>query len=227
MVHASGPSVTVALSTAMPLAIFNPYQVACRERERANPGECLCQPLQSSATNAISPNTPAAATNIAFIVTPSTESGSATMAFTTARAAAKPAKSAWLTVMNPKHVRTECDLDDDPRLFAALSAIVEHSAAQVGVPEARAKKLVEATRKCCKEAWSGPNDRPHLRVVCEEFEDRLEVKLKKPSGEKFCENFSLSKEEVARVSPESHEGAFSLTLTEFAAPNQAEKKAGS
>jgi hypothetical protein len=130
--------------------------------------------------------------------------------------------------MNPKHVRTECDLDDDPRLFTALGAIVEHSAAQVGVPEARAKKLVEATRKCCKEAWSAhQNDGHHMRVVCEEFEDRVEVKLKKPSGEKFCEGFNLSKDDVAKVSPETHDGKFTLTLTEFASPAQVEKKAGS
>jgi hypothetical protein len=129
--------------------------------------------------------------------------------------------------MNPKNVRTECNLDDDPRLFAALGAIVEHSAAQVGVSEERAKKLIEATRKCCKEAWSDQNDGRHMRVVCEEFDDRLEVKLKKPSGGKFCENFKLPKEEVAKVSPETHEGKFTLTLTEFASPAQAEKKAGS
>jgi hypothetical protein len=138
--------------------------------------------------------------------------------------------------MNPKHVRTECFLDDDPRLFSALSAVVEHSAAQVGLPEARAKKLLEAAKLCLKDAWAasqGSHDGHTLKVICEEFDDRLELKLKKDSGEKFCEGASLSKaaEIVSRVSPEVQNGVFTLTLTEFASadsskkrPEQAEKK---
>jgi hypothetical protein len=54
--------------------------------------------------------------------------------------------------MSTERPRIECALQNDPRLFAGVRAIVAHSAEQVGLPEPTREGLVDATLEICREA---------------------------------------------------------------------------
>ena len=95
----------------------------------------------------------------------------------------KRARSGWWTnvASRAQQSHTELTLCDDPRLFAALGSIVRHVAERAGFADAQ--QLADATVYACRRAFGLLDGRDFsLRLVVEDFADRIEVTLEH-SGE--------------------------------------------
>jgi len=82
--------------------------------------------------------------------------------------------------------RTELKVQNDPRLLAAVSAIVSHSAHRAGLPHEAQQKLAEAAVDACRETFpllgNKNNSDGDLALVIEDFPDRVQVTIEH-SGE--------------------------------------------
>ncbi|MGH9714401.1 MAG: hypothetical protein ACRD5M_13975 [Candidatus Acidiferrales bacterium] len=89
--------------------------------------------------------------------------------------------SASPTKMTIDPTHTELSLHNDPRLLAAVSAIVSHSAQRVGLTAEAQEGLAAAVIDACRETFPllGDSDESHsaLKVIVEDFQDRIEVTI--------------------------------------------------
>ena len=125
--------------------------------------------------------------------------------------------------MGSSQTHTEIKIDNDPRLAAALDAVLEQSGCRLGLNDATLAKLQAAVREACKTVWrslNGTNEKLH--VDCEEFPDRLELLF-------GCTGASTSeieaciaqlKSKVDRVTFETRSGKPELKLVKYAARHQ-------
>ena len=132
--------------------------------------------------------------------------------------------------------RTELKLHDDPRLLAAVGAVVSHSAHRVGLTQQAREALAEAAVDACRETFpllgnENSGDR-ELRMVVEDFPDRVQITIEH-SGEAVptagLDSFvgggktgvaagisnSLQDTRVDRVQYDTHEGRSRVTLIKY------------
>jgi hypothetical protein len=98
-----------------------------------------------------------------------------------ARIAGRPVTSASLRKMTTEPTHTELSLQNDPRLMAAVGAIVSYSAQRIGLPSDAQEGLAAAVIDACRETFPLLTDvdgsNPALKVVVEDFQDRVEVTI--------------------------------------------------
>jgi hypothetical protein len=133
--------------------------------------------------------------------------------------------------------RTELKVHNDPRLLSAVGAIVAHSAHRAGLPREAQQGFAEAAIDACRDTFpllgndSGENR--HLRMVIEDFPDRVQVTIEhsgesKPtagldtfvggaSKERASGKISASLQDtrVDRVQYDTHEGRSRMTLIKY------------
>jgi hypothetical protein len=89
--------------------------------------------------------------------------------------------SASPTKMTIDPTHTELSLHNDPRLMAAVSAIVSHTAQRIGLSAEAQEGLAAAVIDACRETFPllGDSDENHsaLKVIVEDFPDRIEVTI--------------------------------------------------
>ena len=143
--------------------------------------------------------------------------------FTIARIAGKPAMCArWMPVEND-FVRTEARLEEDPRLFTALAAIIEHAAGRVGMSDARRQALIRAAEQTCRDTWPASNGRePVVRIICDELGDRIEVTIQFPCAPEPGTEAKIKElqKRVDKATSEMGQGSFQITLVEFISARQ-------
>jgi hypothetical protein len=101
-----------------------------------------------------------------------------------------------------EHSRTELIIEDDARLLRAVGGVVQHASDHVGFSEEMKQEFADAAEEACRETFPlGNKDGTELRVVIEDFDDRVEVILDS-TGE------PLPKAAIAILSPQ---GRGSLT----------------
>jgi hypothetical protein len=132
--------------------------------------------------------------------------------------------------------RTELKVDDDPRLLAAVGAIVSHSAQRAGLPQEAREGLAAAAVDACRETFplirNENSGNRELRMVVEDFPDRVQVTIEH-SGEAVptagLDSFvggskagvsdgisnSLQDTRVDRVQYDTHEGRSRMTLIKY------------
>jgi hypothetical protein len=97
--------------------------------------------------------------------------------------------------MTTKGEKIACDCENDPRLIAGIAAIASHVAKYAEWKSESQAQLAEATAEACREAFGvtemSKNKTSSIRVVCEPFQDRIEVSIEFP-GE-------YSEKEIAAV----------------------------
>ena len=131
--------------------------------------------------------------------------------------------------------RTELKVHNDPRLLAAVGAIVSHSAHRAGLPreaqEGFAEAAVDAVRDTFPLLGNDSGENRGLRIVIEDFPDRVQVTIEhsgesKPSagldtfvggGSKASGKISASLQDtrVDRVQYDTHEGRSRMTLIKY------------
>jgi hypothetical protein len=138
------------------------------------------------AHNAISQSGSVPAKSIVASASPSREFGCALMDSIIARIVVRPATFASQNAMTTSPSRIEVSIHNDARLFAALSAIVSHSARRAGLAPNAQQGFAEATLEACRETFpllhqnDSKNGMLHLAIV--DFADRVEVTIEH-SGE--------------------------------------------
>jgi hypothetical protein len=132
--------------------------------------------------------------------------------------------------------RTELKVHDDPRLLAAVGAIVSHSAHRAGLPQEAQKGLAEAAIDACRETFpllaNQNSANRELQIVVEDFPDRVQVTIEHSgealptagldsfvggSKEGVAEGISNSLQDtrVDRVQYETHEGRSRMTIIKY------------
>ena len=100
---------------------------------------------------------------------------------TTVRLAARRATFELPAPMTIEHALTELTLHNDPRLIAAVEAVVSHAARRAGLSEGAERNLSAAAVDSCCEAFqlvSNHSGRESaLRVAVADFADRVEVSI--------------------------------------------------
>jgi anti-sigma regulatory factor (Ser/Thr protein kinase) len=137
--------------------------------------------------------------------------------------AAKPWMYVWWTPVGSSQTRTEINVDNDQRLAAALSAVVEQSACRLGLNDDAQRKLQTAVQEAWKNVWRNLNGTSEkLHVDCEEFPDRIELWFRCAGGSiaeiEAC--VATLKPKVDHVSIETHSGKPQLKLVKYAAHRQ-------
>jgi hypothetical protein len=103
------------------------------------------------------------------------------MGFTIVRIAGRPVTSASPKKMTIDPTHTELSLHNDPRLMAAVGAIVSHSAQRIGLPSEAQDGLAAAVMDACRETFPLLEDQDGnnsaLKIIVEDFPDRVEVTL--------------------------------------------------
>jgi anti-sigma regulatory factor (Ser/Thr protein kinase) len=137
--------------------------------------------------------------------------------------AAKLLTSAWWTPVGSSQTRTEINVDNDQRLAAALSAVIEQSACRLGLNDDAQRKLQNAVQEVWKNVWHNLNGTGEkLHVDCEEFPDRLELSFR-------CAGSSIAdieacvatlKPKVDHVTIETHSGKPQLKIVKYAGRGQ-------
>ena len=122
--------------------------------------------------------------------------------------------------MGSNNTHTEINVDNDPRLAAALSAVLEQSAGRLGLSEDALRVLNGAVQAAWRDVWrslNGTNEKLH--VECEEFPDRLELTFRCAgrSGSDLESCATALKGKVDQVNLETHAGKSKLTLIKFGA----------
>jgi len=152
------------------------------------------------------------------------------------RTAGRHVTSASPKKMTTDQTRTELSLQNDPRLMAAVSAIVSHSAQRIGLPAEAQEGLAAAVMNACRETFPLLGDQdgtnPSLKVIVEDFPDRVEVTIEhageaQPTAglDTFCAgggddgttgiSNSLQDTRVDRVQYESHDGRSRMKLIKY------------
>lgn len=138
--------------------------------------------------------------------------------------------------MTTEPARTELVLHNDPRLIAAVAATVVHAAQRAGLSTELQEGLASAAADACRETFTlipdQRNNHSALRVIVEDFHDRVEVTLEH-SGEASpsagLDTFvaggndsastkisqSLQDTRVDRVQYESHQGKSRMRLIKY------------
>lgn len=140
--------------------------------------------------------------------------------------------------MTTEPARTEVVLHDDPRLLAAIGAVVSFSSTRCGLAPEAQNALTSAAVEACKETFPlAPPDasgEPTLRLVVSDYPDRVEVEIQhkgeaKPSAglDSFAGNLqavgggalnaALQKTSVDRVQYETKDGVSRMTLIKYCA----------
>jgi hypothetical protein len=135
--------------------------------------------------------------------------------------------------MTTDPARTECTLDNDPRLIAAVGAVILHAAWRAGLPDPEQEKLAAALVQTCRELFPARDALQEsssvIKLVTLDFPDRVEVTIESsggaqpaaPSGvstngaaAKASERIrkTLPRGLVSRVRSETREGYLRLTL---------------
>lgn len=152
------------------------------------------------------------------------------------RIAGRPVTSASPTKMSVDPTRTELSLHNDPRLMAAVGAIVTHSAQRAGLTSEAQEGLAGAVMDACRETFplleGQGSDNSELKVIVEDFHDRVEVTIEH-AGEAlptagldtFCGggsdgtaagiSNSLQDTRVDRVQYETREGRSRMKLIKY------------
>jgi hypothetical protein len=115
-------------------------------------------------------------------------------------------------------IRTEARFEADPRLIAAVGAIIEHAAAHVGMGDARCHALMAATERACREAWPVSNGRePRVEVICDQYADRVEVAIQGHGATAPGMDSTLKdlQKRVDRVTTENRNGSVRIVLVEY------------
>jgi hypothetical protein len=79
--------------------------------------------------------------------------------------------------------RTECTLDDDPRLIAGFGAIVSASARRAGLTDCDQENFTAAVNECCREAFAliardaSRDSAATLHIAVADFSGRVEVTI--------------------------------------------------
>jgi hypothetical protein len=136
--------------------------------------------------------------------------------------------------------RTELSLHNDPRLMAAVGAIVSHSAQRVGLSSEAQEGLAAAALDACRETFpllgNQDGDDSALKVIVEDFQDRVEVTIEH-AGEalptagldSFCGgdgsmagiSSSLQDTRVDRVQYETQNGRSRMKLIKYCGERRA------
>jgi len=130
--------------------------------------------------------------------------------------------SAWWTRVGSSQTRTEIDADNDPRLAAALGAILEQYACRLEMKVDTLRKLQIAAQEAWQNVWQSFNgSSAKLHIDCEEFSDRIEMTFRCSGGpdaeiEAFAAGF---KAKVDQVTVEKRSGKTELKLIKYAARN--------
>jgi hypothetical protein len=153
-----------------------------------------------------------------------------------ARIAVRPATFASPSVMTTSPSRIEVSIQDDPRLLAALAAIVSHSAHKAGLSHAAQQDFTQAALDACRDTFLLVNDGDArsgvLRLLILDFADRVEVTIEhrgKPlptAGlDTFCSSplsetgrslsGALQRTKVDRILYESRDGFSRVTLVKY------------
>jgi len=152
------------------------------------------------------------------------------------RIAGRPATCAWLKKMTAEPVHTELVLHNDSRLLAAVSAVVSHAAQRAGLTPDCQEGFSGAVIDACRETFALISDQGNnhsaLKVIVEDFHDRVEVTLEH-SGEAlptagldtFCAGAdeagaagisqSLQDTRVDRVQYETRDGKSCMRLIKY------------
>jgi hypothetical protein len=155
---------------------------------------------------------------------------------TIARIAGRLVTSASLKKMSTEPTHTELSLQNDPRLMAAVGAIVSHSAQRIGLPSEAQEGLAAAVMDACRETFPLLRDldgnNSALKIIVEDFQDRVEVTIEH-AGEalptagldSFCGggsdgamagiSNSLQDTRVDRVQYETRDGRSRMKLTKY------------
>jgi hypothetical protein len=131
--------------------------------------------------------------------------------------------------------RIEFTLDNDPRLFPGVAAIVSHAAQRAGFSAAAQESLASAAVQACRETFPLVNGNDsRLKIVVADYRDRVEVVIEH-SGEplptagldSFCGagaqeaaggiSSALLNTTVDRVQYESGEGRSRMILIKYTA----------
>jgi len=139
------------------------------------------------------------------------------------RTAEKRWMSAWWTLVGSSKTRTEIKIDNDPRLAAALNALLEQSACRLGLSDEALGKLQAAVREAWQHSWRSLNGAGEkLHVDCEEFPDRIELLFRCSGGSaaEFEKCAAMLKPKVDQVSVETRAGKPELKLVKYAARRQ-------
>jgi len=151
------------------------------------------------------------------------------------RIAGRPVTCASPKKMTTEPTHTELSLHDDPRLMAAVGAIVSHSAQRIGLSSEAQEGLAAAVMDACRETFPLLGDQDGnssaLKIIVEDFHDRVEVTLEH-AGEalptagldSFCGggggamagiSNSLQDTRVDRVQYETQDGTSRMKLIKY------------
>ena len=144
--------------------------------------------------------------------------------------------------MGSESVHTEIVVGDDPRFLGALGNIVSHFAERAGLDAPARQQLADAAVEACRSAFPLLNGQDLcLRLVIQDFTDRIEVTLEHPGeplpvagldslvaglrkNEPSGSVASILKQ-VDRILYETRNGCSRLTLVKYLGNSAAEKKA--
>jgi hypothetical protein len=76
--------------------------------------------------------------------------------------------------------RTECTLDNDPRLMAGFGAMVSAGACRAGLAEGDQENFAAAVMECCREAFALIERKGSLHIAIEHFPGRVEATIEYP-----------------------------------------------
>jgi len=120
-------------------------------------------------------------------------------------------------------VRTELSLEEDPRLLAALGAVIDHAACRVGMSDSRRHALIRAAEQTCRDTWPATNGRdPMIHIVCDEMSDRIEVTIQFPGAPEPGTESKLSelRKRIDKATSETRKGSFVIRLVEYISTRQ-------
>lgn len=125
--------------------------------------------------------------------------------------------------MGSSQTRTQIKIDNDPRLTAALNALLEQAACRLGLNDDALRKLQAAVQDACKNVWRNLNGTSEkLHVDCEEYPDRIELAFQCTGGStaelEAC--VAALKSKVDQVKIEARAGKPELKLVKYAARHQ-------
>jgi anti-sigma regulatory factor (Ser/Thr protein kinase) len=129
------------------------------------------------------------------------------------------ADSAGMTPAAPtaRTSRIDCALDNDPRLVVSIGAVLAHAAKRAGLPEAAHEEIAAAAVEASREMLIPANGRggsaSTIRLVVEEFSDRVEVTMECSAGARSGEiRKRLEGKFADRLRYDERDGRVLLTL---------------
>lgn len=149
--------------------------------------------------------------------------------------------SASQRAMTTESGKTEFLLEEDPRLLHAIQAVVTFSGERAGLSPQALEGFIAAIKNACHEtfplAHRGETGKRALRVVVEDFPDRIEVSIEHagevlPSAglDTFCGGAgdqsaaisqALQGAHIDRVQYETHDGRARMRLIKYCSGNKA------